>query len=75
MERYARMMAVHMHAQGRRAHLHNLFANPFWRFFRGYVLRLGFLDGWRGLIYAFIKSNYVRQKFIKLWLLDRGYPV
>jgi glycosyltransferase involved in cell wall biosynthesis len=75
MERYARMMALHMHAQGRRAHLHNLFANPFWRFFRGYVLRFGFLDGWRGLVYAFVKSNYVRQKFIKLWLLDRGYPI
>jgi len=75
MERYARMMALHMHAQGRRAHLFNLFANPFWRFARGYVLRGGFLDGWRGLVYALIKSNYVRQKFIKLWLLDRGYPI
>ena len=75
MERYARMMALHMHAQGRRAHLYNFVANPFWRFFRGYVLRFGFLDGWRGLIYAYVKSNYVRQKFIKLWLLDRGYPI
>jgi glycosyltransferase involved in cell wall biosynthesis len=75
MERYARMMAEHMHAHGRRAHLFNLFANPFWRFVRGYVFRFGFLDGWRGLIYALIKSNYVRQKFIKLWLLDRGYPI
>ncbi len=75
MERYARMMAEHMHSQGRRAHLFNLFVNPFWRFTRGYILRLGFLDGWRGLIYAFIKSNYVRQKFIKLWLLNRGYPI
>ena len=75
MDRYARMMALHMHAQGRRAHLFNMFANPFWRFARGYVLRGGFLDGWRGLVYALIKSNYVRQKFIKLWLLDRGYPI
>ena len=75
MDRYARMMAIHMHAQGRRAHLFNLFANPFWRFARGYVLRAGFLDGWRGLVYALVKSNYVRQKFIKLWLLDRGYPI
>jgi len=75
MDRYARMMAQHMHAQGRRAHLFNFFANPFWRFARGYVLRGGFLDGWRGLVYALVKSNYVRQKFIKLWLLDRGYPI
>ena len=75
MERYARLMAEHMHAKGRRAHLFNFFVNPLWRFLRGYVLRFGFLDGWRGLIYACIKSNYVRQKFIKLWLLNRGYPI
>jgi len=75
LEKYSRMMAEHMHAQGRRAHLVNLFANPFWRFLRGYVLRLGFLDGWRGLLYACIKANYVREKFIKLWLLNRGYPL
>lgn len=72
LERYARMMAEHMHANGRRASLANIVFNPFWRFFRGYVLRLGFLDGWRGLIYAYVKTNYVRQKFIKLWLLGRG---
>ena len=75
LERYARLMAEHQHAAGRRAHLYNIVLNPFWRFLRGYVLRAGFLDGWRGLIYALIKSNYVRQKFIKLWLLNRGYPI
>ena len=26
--------------------------NPQWRFLRGYLLRLGFLDGWRGLVFA-----------------------
>ena len=69
------MMAEHMHAQGRRASMYNLFANPFWRFLRGYVLRGGFLDGWRGLLYSLTKANYVRQKFVKLWLLNRGYRI
>ncbi len=73
LERYARLMAEHLHARGRRAHIHNIVLNPFWRFLRGYVLRAGFLDGWRGLVYACVEANYVRQKFIKLWLLDRGY--
>src|SRR6185312_13985804 len=50
--RYAAMMAEHMHAAGRRAHLHNLVLNPFWRFLRGYVLRAGFMDGWRGFLFA-----------------------
>jgi len=73
LERYARLMAEDMHARGRRARLANLAFNPFWRFLRGYVLRGGFLDGWRGLVFAWVEANYVRQKFLMLWLLDRGY--
>ncbi|MEO5560116.1 MAG: glycosyltransferase family 2 protein [Dokdonella sp.] len=72
LERYARLMAAHQHACGRRARIANLVFNPSWRFLRGYVLRLGFLDGWRGLVYAYVEANYVRQKFIMLWLLERG---
>ncbi|MFI4969825.1 MAG: glycosyltransferase family 2 protein [Lysobacterales bacterium] len=75
LERYARLMAEHMHAQGRPARLANVVFNPFWRFLRGYVLRGGFLDGWRGLVYAYVEANYVRQKFIKLWLLGRGQRI
>jgi glycosyltransferase involved in cell wall biosynthesis len=72
LQRYARLMAEDMRARGRRAHLWNLLFNPFWRFVRGYFLRLGFLDGWRGLIFAWVEANYVRQKFIMLWLLGHG---
>jgi glycosyltransferase involved in cell wall biosynthesis len=75
LEHYARLMAEHDHARGRRARLTHLVLNPFWRFLRGYVLRAGFRDGWRGLIYAWVEANYVRQKFIKLWLLDRGQRI
>lgn len=72
LDRYAGLMAEHMHARGRRAHIANLLLNPAWRFVRGYLLRLGFLDGWRGYVYACVEANYVRQKFIRLWLLDHG---
>jgi glycosyltransferase involved in cell wall biosynthesis len=75
LERYAQLMAEHDHARGRRARLTHLVVNPFWRFLRGYVLRAGFRDGWRGLIYAWVEANYVRQKFIKLWLLERGQRI
>ena len=73
LERYARLMAEHMQQSGKRAHLYKIVINPFWRFLRGYVLRGGFLDGWRGLVYAYIEANYVRQKFVMHWLLDRGH--
>ncbi|MEO7149030.1 MAG: glycosyltransferase family 2 protein [Rhodanobacteraceae bacterium] len=69
---YAATMAEHMHESGRRAHGYNLFANPCWRFIRGYVLRAGFRDGWRGLLYACVEADYVREKFVRLMCLQRG---
>jgi len=39
------------------------------------VLRLGFLDGMPGLVYAYVRANYVRQKSIMLWMLQTGRPI
>ena len=71
-QRYARMMAEHDFARGKRATLLKLVFAPAWRFWRGYVLRAGFLDGWHGLVYAYVRANYVRQKTVMLWLLQNG---
>ena len=71
LERYARMMAAHLHDAGRRARRVNILINPAWRFLRGYLLRGGFRDGWRGLVYASVEARYVREKFIRLWLLQQ----
>ncbi len=74
-ERYAQMMAEHEYARGKRASWSKLVLAPAWRFWRGYLLRGGFLDGWRGLVYAYVRANYVRQKSIMLWLLQHRQPV
>jgi glycosyltransferase involved in cell wall biosynthesis len=74
-QRYARMMAEHDFARGKRATLGKLIVSPAWRFWRGYVLRGGFLDGWHGLVYAYVRANYVRQKTIMLWMLQNGERV
>ena len=37
---------------GRQAGWLDLTVRPFWKFFRAYVLRLGFLDGWPGYYIA-----------------------
>ncbi|HET6912076.1 MAG TPA: glycosyltransferase family 2 protein [Rhodanobacteraceae bacterium] len=70
--RYATMMAQHMHARGRRARWYNLIINPRWRFLRGYILRGGFRDGWRGLLFASLEADYTREKFARLMLLQRA---
>lgn len=74
MQRYAELMARALHAGGKRCGLGKVLLNPQWRFVRGYVLRLGFLDGWRGLVFALVESNYVRRKYLYLYILGRGLP-
>ncbi|KGK58417.1 lipopolysaccharide biosynthesis protein [Xanthomonas cannabis pv. phaseoli] len=74
-QRYAQMMAEHDYARGKRATWSKLVLAPAWRFWRGYLLRGGFRDGWHGLIYAYVRANYVRQKTIMLWLLQHQQPV
>lgn len=69
---YAALMAQHMHAAGRRGGVLQIVFNPAWRFLRAYCLRLGFLDGWRGLVMALQDANYVRQKYLRLYVLSRA---
>ncbi|GGJ97420.1 glycosyltransferase family 2 protein [Luteimonas terricola] len=69
---YAQMMAEHANARGRRATLGKLVLAPAWRFWRGYLLRGGFRDGWAGLVYAYVTADTARQKTVRLWLLQRA---
>lgn len=49
-----------------RVTLFHLLLKPWWKFFNGYVLRLGFLDGFAGLSIASISAWGVFLKFAKL---------
>ena len=72
MARYADLMARALYARGKRCGLSKVLFNPAWRFFRGYVIRLGFLDGWRGMVFHLVEANYVRRKYLGLYMLSRG---
>jgi hypothetical protein len=37
-----------------------------------YVLRRGFLDGWRGFVLAVLYANYVFLRTAKAWEARRG---
>jgi glycosyltransferase involved in cell wall biosynthesis len=75
MQRYAELMAQAMFERGRRCGLAPVLLNPQWRFLRGYLLRLGFLDGWRGLLFALIEAGYVRRKYLGLYARSRQLPL
>jgi len=74
MDRYADLMAQALYARGKRCGLGKVVFNPQWRFFRGYVVRLGFLDGWRGLVFHLVEANYVRRKYLGLYMRSKGLP-
>jgi glycosyltransferase involved in cell wall biosynthesis len=44
----------------------NIFLRPCWSFFSKYVLRLGFLDGFSGLVYHLCHAWYVFMKYFML---------
>lgn len=69
--RYTDTMARRRYEGGERGSLVQLVLNPPARFVRMYVLRAGFLDGWRGLLVSALGAFYVFLKYAKLRELSR----
>jgi glycosyltransferase involved in cell wall biosynthesis len=74
-DRYTTIMAEEAYARGRRARSSDLVLRPMVRFARFYLLKRGFLLGWRGLLLAYLAAHYVRLKYAKLLLLGQGRPI
>jgi glycosyltransferase involved in cell wall biosynthesis len=71
-DRYTTTMAEQLHAGGKRARFSDIVLRPPLRFLGFYLLRGGFLDGWRGFLLAVLAAHYVRLKYAKLWLRSRA---
>ncbi len=65
MNRYTDLAAQELRAAGRRASLWKLLLWPAATFFKAYILRLGFLDGFAGLCIARFAAHYVFLKHAK----------
>jgi glycosyltransferase involved in cell wall biosynthesis len=74
LDRYTTWAAEDLMERGRRAGFVSLTLRPAFRFFRQYVLQLGFLDGFPGLVLCALCAFYVWTKYAKLWVLQRGVP-
>lgn len=64
-DRYTSLAAREIVSRGQHVHLGNLLVAPPWAFFRTYVLKRGFLDGFRGLMIAHMAAFYVFAKYVK----------
>lgn len=70
--RYTTLAAEQLLAQGRRAGALQLVVSPLLRFFKFYLLRLGFLDGLPGLVHISIGCMNSGVKYAKLIELQRA---
>ena len=67
MDRYSSLMVEQMRKSGRRFRMHQLLTHPMFTFFKMYVMRRGFLDGYPGLILSGLYAYYTFVKYAKLW--------
>lgn len=66
MDRFSTISANSKYAEGRRFRLSDILIRPAFRFFKGFILKLGFLDGVRGFIIASVSAFGVLLKYSKI---------
>lgn len=75
LNKFTSITAQEQALQGRtRVTLFHLVVKPWWKFFHGYVLRAGFLDGFAGFSIAVISALGVFLKFAKLKTRTQDAP-
>lgn len=72
--RYTSLQAQQWYDRNRKPSLFLMVFNPCFRFFRDYVLQLGFLDGVVGLQISMIAAFYTFTKQARLWALHEARP-
>jgi len=69
---YAAISAARLFESGRRGRVLDLLIRPPLRFLRGFLLKRGFLLGWRGLFLAGLDAHSVWLKYARLMVLSRS---
>ena len=72
LDRYTWLQSKQWHDQQRDTSYFQLFARPFFRFFREYILQMGILDGKLGLQQAWLAAFYSFSKQARLWEMNHA---
>lgn len=60
-----------LNVSNKKARFYNIILNPCFRFFKFYVMKSGYREGFPGLIVAVLESYYIFLKYTILWDLNR----
>jgi len=72
MNHYANIRAHELHQKGKKVTVFHLMIKPLARFFIHFVIRLGFLDGFSGFVFAKAQAYGVYSRYAKLRLLNQN---
>lgn len=72
MNRYAWLQAQDYNKKTGPLTPYHFIIKPLWRFFKHYVIQLGFLDGLVGFTIASIQIYVVFMRYVKIWLLRKN---
>jgi glycosyltransferase involved in cell wall biosynthesis len=71
-DRYSQLSAQLLLQKGKHSNLFKIVFNPFWSFISGYLIKLGFLDGFYGFLIAINVAHLTFSKHVKLYFLERS---
>lgn len=67
MNAYTEMIAEEIVKKGKKFSYFRFFFDPTLSFFRRFIYKKGFLDGWRGFILSYLMAIYRMTTWIKVW--------
>ena len=73
-DRFSLIGATALHERGKRSGILKMLVKPLARFFRGYILQAGFLDGLTGLVIAANSAHAVFLKYYRLYRIQHQKP-
>lgn len=68
---FSTIAAEAFYRDGKRSSLFHIITRPPLKFLKDYILKLGILDGWRGLVICIINGFYTFLKYTKIYELQR----
>jgi len=76
---YGKLKAKEAFSKQKRFNYTNLFVKPFWKFSYNYIVRLGFLDGTKGITICYLEALGEVERFTELKRLEKeqelAYPI
>jgi len=67
---YTSISADALNSMGVRSNWFKILIHPLWAFIHGYIIRLGFMDGFYGFVIAINSAHATFQKYVKLYQLQ-----